>query len=462
LNRSPGTTTSLAASAAAAFALVLTTAGCQPPTTPPPTTPAPPSAQPGQAAALQDRPSAPADSAATASAGKTSNASTQPTRPIAASAAPLSASANDADVIARVGTVAITKDQLLKPMIEAHGLTFLLQIVQLDLARQAAAAQGVKVTQDDFKEERKLTFRRMFEESDAALRDKIREAKEAKDNATVQKLEAELNLDKESLLDQYLQQQYVQSHQYVSRTEFDLALETNTFLRKIAEASPELKNAINDDLLRKTFAQQFGEKVVVRHIQANNLGTLQEAKNRIDKGENFADVAKAMSTNKNTAPLGGAIPAFTMNEPRVPAKFKEVAFELKNGEVSDPVEADNAWHLIKVENRIPPKVVKFEDVKETIRAQLYDKILQAAVAQLRDKVSKQLFNNLRIENPALKAQFDKRVEEGRVKQKEQIDAAMKRSRPLPTTEPAARDLPIPTPEPGAKAPAPTTAPTLNK
>lgn len=432
--------------------------GCTPQPTPPPTTPTPPSAQPGQAAALQDRPGQPAPAA---------NATTQPSRPIAASAAPapLSASANEADVLARIGTLAITKDQLLQPMIEAHGLSFLLHVVQLELARQAAQVQGVTVTPEDFKEERTLTFKRMFEESDAALRDKIREAKEANDNATVQKLEAELNVDKEGLLDQYLQQQYVQSKQYVSRTEFDLVLQTNTYLRKIAEASPELKNAITEDVLKKQFGAQFGEKIVIRHIQANGAAELQEAKNRLAKGENFGDVAKAMSTNKNTAPLGGAVPPFTINAPNVPKVFRETAFSLKNGEVSDPVEAEGAYHLIKVENRIAPKAVKFEQVRESIRAELYDKILQAAVKQLRDKLSQQLLNNLRIENPTLKAQFEKRLEQGRVNKQEDIDAAMKRGRQLPTTEPsapaAAGDLPAATTRPAAKA-APATAPSLNK
>jgi foldase protein PrsA len=332
--------------------------------------------------------------------------------------------------------------------------------VQLDLARQAAAQQGVKVTADDFKEERKLTFKRMFEESDAALRDKIREAKEASDNATVQKLEAELNADKEGLLDQYLQQQFVQSKQYVSRAEFDLVLQTNCFLRKIAEASPELKNALTDEVLRKQFNAEFGEKIVVRHIQANNAADLQEAKNRLSKGESFADVAKAMSTNKNTGPLGGAVPPFTINSTNVPKAFRDTAFALKNGEVSDIVEAENSFHLIKVENRIAPKIAKFENVKEGIRARLYDQILQAAVKQLRDKLSQQLLNNLRIENPTLKAQFEHRLDQGRVKQQEQIDAAMKRGRPGPTTEPAG-DLSIPTTNPTGKAPAPPppTAPT---
>ena len=54
-------------------------------------------------------------------------------------------------------------------MLEAHGLSFLLHLVQLELAKQAAAQQGVKVTPDDVKQERKLTFQRMFKESDDAL-----------------------------------------------------------------------------------------------------------------------------------------------------------------------------------------------------------------------------------------------------------------------------------------------------
>ena len=57
--------------------------------------------------------------------------------------------------------------------------------------------------------------------------------------------------------------------------------------------------------------------------------------------------------------VAGIERAYGYFAPNVPAKFKEVAFALKNGEVSDPVEAENAFHLIKVENRIPPKAVQF-------------------------------------------------------------------------------------------------------
>ena len=397
-------------------------AGCTPNPAPPPHTPPPPIAKP--AATVQDRP-----------------ASDPAERPIAASAAPVASA--DSEVVARVGTQAITKSQLLEPMLEAYGLNFLLHLVQVELARQAAAQQGITVSPDDFKRERELTLRRMFKESEDALQAKLKEATEKGDNDAAEKIKAELSLDKESVLDQYL----AQSRQPVTRQEFDLALRTSTYLRKIAEASPRVKGAVTDELVKKAFGAQYGEKVVVRHIQASGGADLQAAKARIDAGENFAEVARQMSTNVNTAPVGGAIPPFTINATNVPQVFRDTAFSLKVGEVSDPVLADGAYHLIKVENRIEPKVVKFEDVKESLRADLNDKVLQAAVQELREKLQRQTRANLQIENPTLKEQFDKRLEDGKARQKAQIDEAMKRDRaanpPAPGAPAAQPDLPLP-------------------
>jgi parvulin-like peptidyl-prolyl isomerase len=402
--------------------LALSGPGCAPPATPPPSPTAPP-----PPTALRDR-------------------------PIRASAAPAT---SDSDVIARVGTHVVTKDQLLAPMIEAHGLTYLLHIVQLELARQATVQQNLLVTPEDIKKERDITLNRMFKESDDALRARLKEATEKGDNDAIQKLNAELNVDRESLLDQYLAQQYAQSRQYVTRQEFGLVMETNAYLRKIAEASPQLKNALDDETLRKTYNATYGEKIVVRHIQCADIAGITEARRRLQAGENFGEVARALSTNKSTAPTGGTVPPFTINATNVPDAFKRIAFALKNGEVSDTVQSDGAYHIIKVESRIAPKLVKFEDVKESLRADLNDRILQAAVKKLRDKLAAQTVANLKIENPVLKAQFDRRLEEGKVRQAE-MDEAMKRSRGEAATEVDVPDI-APTTTP-ATAPAPSNKP----
>ena len=119
----------------------------------------------------------------------------------------------------------------------------------------------------------------------------------------------------------------MQSGQYLSRQELDLGLEVNAYLRKIAEASPELTKALNEETLRKAFAAQYGEKVVVRHIQASTAADLQVAKNRLDAGENFADVAKAISTTAHR-PFCGAIRPFTMT--RRTCRRSQRRFSLKS------------------------------------------------------------------------------------------------------------------------------------
>lgn len=367
-------------------------------------------------------------------------------RAIAASAAPAAA-----DVIARVGTQTITKDEILAPMLEEFGLSYLLHLVQLDLARQAAAQQKVAVTEDDVKAERERTFNEMLAETRAKLQEQLDEAVAKKDNAAAERIKAQMKIDPEAALDAYLAQRYAVTREYVSKGEFNIVLETNAYLRKIAEASPDLKKLVTDDAVRKAFGAQFGEKVVIRHIQANNLQTITEARRRLDAGENFADVARALSTNRNTAPQGGAVPPFTVNAPNVPQVFKDVAFGMNIGELSDTIESDNAFHILKLENRIAPKVVKFEDVKDKVRAGLMEQVLQAGVKQLRDKVVRQAIANLRIEHPVLKRQFDERREQQRVRNQQQLDEQMKRDRaqnapdapaaPQPGGEPAIEPAP---------------------
>ncbi len=63
--------------------------------------------------------------------------------------------------------------------------------------------------------------------------------------------------------------------------------------------------------------------------------------------------------------------------------FDDAAFSLEPGKVSDPVQSEFGWHLIKVEdkrNRQPPS---FEEVKDQITASLIQNKLQSTVVDLR-------------------------------------------------------------------------------
>ncbi len=319
-------------------------------------------------------------------------------------AAPVS---NDA-VVARVDDVTVTMGQLQGPLVEAYGLNVLLNLVQLELAKQVAANAKATVTEADIERERKITLDRMFRDAPA--------------------------VDHDNLFEQFLTQQRS------SRAEFAVVMAVNAHLRKVAE--PLLAGKISDDQLREAFGAMYGEKVQVRHIQGSNLQEIQEARRRVDAGESFATVAREVSRNQRTGALGGLLPEFSMGTTDLPQSLKEAAFALKPGEMSDPIEAKGAYHVLMLEQRIPPKVFKFEDVKESIREDLTERAVQETVKQLRQQIVQQAREKLQIENPALKAQFEKmktKRDDGQVKDAEGIRGALKRERErrgLSTTEPA--------------------------
>ena len=51
------------------------------------------------------------------------------------------------------------------------------------------------------------------------------------------------------------------------------------------------------------------------------------------------------------------------------------------------MQADGAYHLIKLERRIEPKAVKFDDVRQSLARKLHDRKLQAAITELLDRMT---------------------------------------------------------------------------
>jgi parvulin-like peptidyl-prolyl isomerase len=331
------------------------------------------------------------------------------------------------EIVARIGDRSITMDELNKPLIDAYGLNVLLNLVQLELARDTAERQGVIVSTNDVAIERERTLARMF-----------------KDSAPE---------DYDSLLAQFMQQQRI------SAPEFAIVLETNTYLRKIAE--PRLAGKVTDENVKEAFLQTYGETVKVRHIQCANLQEIAEAQRRIAAGESFEMVARAVSRNPRTASIGGELPSFSRNTDGLPQAFKDTAFTLQPGQISDPVQAEGAYHLIMLESRVAPKAVNFDDHKELVRADLEDRLMQAAVKELRQQMGQQALQQLKIENPVLNAQFDARKQErdAAIKDREGVRAEIEKQRQRLATQPVETfPLDPATPESASSAPAVATEP----
>jgi peptidyl-prolyl cis-trans isomerase C len=99
---------------------------------------------------------------------------------------------------------------------------------------------------------------------------------------------------------------------------------------------------------------------------------------KIKAGEDFAKLAKDNSTCPSSA-QGGDLGLFGKGQ-MVPS-FEQAAFALKPGEVSDVVETQFGYHIIKLTEKKDAELVKLDEVKERIGDYLKNQKVQKAVVE---------------------------------------------------------------------------------
>ncbi len=125
--------------------------------------------------------------------------------------------------------------------------------------------------------------------------------------------------------------------------------------------TPEAARKLFDDTI-KTLTPE--EEVRARHILVEKQDEAKAALARLRKGEDFAKVAAELSKDPGSGKEGGDLGYFTKD--RMVPPFAEAAFKLKAGELSEPVQTQFGWHVIKLEDRRTRALPKFEEVKGEI------------------------------------------------------------------------------------------------
>ncbi|MBN9680961.1 MULTISPECIES: peptidylprolyl isomerase [unclassified Corallococcus] len=114
-------------------------------------------------------------------------------------------------------------------------------------------------------------------------------------------------------------------------------------------------------------------------------GIAQEARR---PGMDFAALARARSEGPSASD-GGDLGYFKRGV-MVPA-FEKAAFNLKEGEVSEPIRTNFGWHILKVEERRNIAVASFEEMKPKLESKLLnektEKFLDQYVQELRSKAN---------------------------------------------------------------------------
>src|ERR1700686_2384968 len=148
----------------------------------------------------------------------------------------------------------------------------------------------------------------------------------------------------------------------------------------------EGKAATTDDAMKKVYddaAKQItGEQEVhARHILVETEDEAKAIKAELDKGADFAELAKKKSKDPGASD-GGDLGFFTKDQ-MVP-EFSAVAFALEPGKISDPVKSQFGWHIIKVEEKRDRKPPDFAQVKAQIETYVTRKAQADYVAKLRE------------------------------------------------------------------------------
>jgi len=147
----------------------------------------------------------------------------------------------------------------------------------------------------------------------------------------------------------------------------------------------EGKAAVTDEAMKKVYedaTKQAGteKEVRARHILVPTEEEAKAIKADLDKGADFAKLAKEKSKDPGAAD-GGDLGFFTKDQ-MVP-EFSAVAFALEPGKVSDPVKSQFGWHVIKVEEARDKKPPAFEQVKPQIENFVVRKAQADYVTKLR-------------------------------------------------------------------------------
>ncbi|GAF76491.1 unnamed protein product [marine sediment metagenome] len=148
------------------------------------------------------------------------------------------------------------------------------------------------------------------------------------------------------------------------------------------------------------------EMVRLRHILVETKEEAEEIQERLNKGEDFEELAREASTDIRTKRRGGDL-SFTDRrncQRRFGSSFANAAFSLEKGEVSQPVRSNRgAYHLIKLEEKRQAGRQTLKEVRERVeRGALREKKMktrQEFIESLRNKA--EVEKNLELLGPAV-------------------------------------------------------------
>ena len=152
-------------------------------------------------------------------------------------------------------------------------------------------------------------------------------------------------------------------------------LDMESVKKSITVSDADLKSYYDQNIQRLSGAEERRASHILITAPTTALDTdRQKAKARATElltlvkksPDSFADVARKNSQDTGSAPSGGDLDFFARNAMVKP--FSDAAFSLMKGDISDVVESEFGYHIIKLTDIKSPKQRSFEEMKAELEA----------------------------------------------------------------------------------------------
>lgn len=189
----------------------------------------------------------------------------------------------------------------------------------------------------------------------------------------------------EGVLDQLIQQQLLANAVEKVPSRVELAMNNDRRGLLAAELIDALSaELITDEAVQAAYDAQFADvEPVLEYSAAHILLASEEeaaaAKLRADSGEDFAELARQLSTGPS-GPSGGDLGWFSQG--MMVQEFQTAVEAMEPGQVSDPVQTQFGWHIIKLnETRNRPNPT-LDEMRAELAGKLQEELVTSKIAEL--------------------------------------------------------------------------------
>lgn len=156
-------------------------------------------------------------------------------------------------------------------------------------------------------------------------------------------------------------------------TESELKTETTyrLLLEKIATSDVHIEEQQIDSYLEQ-YPDQFRPKkqLNLSMIEVASEDEAERVMDRLENGEDFADLAAQVSLDEYTREDGGQIGLVEEDDPFLPPALLEAALSLEPGDIAGPVSLTDTYAIVYVKDIIEPQAPSEESVRKAVRKQL--------------------------------------------------------------------------------------------